>query len=123
MSGFSYPSGNAYSDAVEWTSTAPTLLGQIGTNTSVANAINDSNVVVGYAYSAGASGTLDAVSWTDGAATVLESLGGSDGSQAMGINASRVAVGYSDALGGDKYAVTWTGTTATMFIWRAPEIG
>ncbi|RTL32217.1 MAG: hypothetical protein EKK47_04565 [Burkholderiales bacterium] len=67
---------------------------------SVANAINDSNTAVGYAYTSTSSSTYHAVVFSGGHVTDIGTLNSGTFSLANGINAAGLVVGNGDVYGG-----------------------
>lgn len=92
-----------------------TDLGTFGGSYSVANDINDSGKVVGFAYKpfSGNSAIYSAFIWNGSALTDLGTLGGTQ-SLATAINNSDQVAGWANITGDStNHAVIWNGTTVT----------
>jgi probable HAF family extracellular repeat protein len=94
------------SHAFLWKDGALTDLGTLGGLNSYAQAINDSDHVVGWSQTT--DGKVHAFLWKDGVMSDLGTLGG-DSSYAMAINEHNQVVGNSDTRNGTTHAFLWQG--------------
>lgn len=103
--------GAAGTHATVWNGTTATDLGTLGGSKSIARAINNSGLIVGYSWLADDI-TVRATLWDNGVAIDLGTLGGSD-SSAGAINMAGAIVGASYTADGKNRATLWQGTVAT----------
>ena len=101
-------SDGTVSQAVLWATDKMIPLGDLGSGSSVAYALNDRRQVVGISSPPlGVQGTEEAFVWSDGVMTRLPK-GGADGSRALDINNDGYIAGDTYKTGGeDRTAVLW----------------
>ena len=102
-----------FEQAVKWTGTNRTQLGDLGGGFNYATGINATGQVAGSSrVPPGTNNATHAVRWTGSTPTDLGTAGG-DNSWGYGINSSGQVVGTSEIdASGTRHAVRWTGTTA-----------